>query len=148
MAPGSISYLAPSVYFQPKMVLPDVYRPYLPPIPIYCYNCLVCMKPYWSIKAVKRHESDANGPRMKNSVCKFLCPEGRPSEMKVHLIDKHKLPTGSPPIKRRRTSPRVTQIPATVAPPTVRVAPEKPAVESYNLAPNQTNFFSQLGGLD
>ena len=106
------------------------------------------MKPYQSIKAAKRHESDAHGPRMKCSECKFSCPEGRPSEMKVHLINKHNLPTGSPPIKRRRTSPRVAQTPATVAPPTVRVAPEKPAVESYTLAPNQENFFSQLGGLD
>ena len=85
---------------------------------------------------------------MKCNVCKFSCPEGRPSEMKVHLIDKHKLPTASPPIKRRRTSPRATQIPATIAPPTVRIAPEKPAVESNFLAPNQENFFSQLGGLD
>ena len=106
------------------------------------------MKPYQSIKAAKRHESDAHGPRMRCSECKFSCPEGRPSEMKVHLINKHNLPTGSPPIKRRRTSPRVAQTPATVAPPTVRVAPEKPAVESYTLAPNQENFFSQLGGLD
>ena len=106
------------------------------------------MKPNQSVKAAKRHESDAHGPRMKCSECKFSCPEGRPSEMKVHLVKKHNLPTGSPPFKRRRTSPSVTQIPATVAPPTVRVAPEKPVVESYTLAPNQENFFSQLGGLD
>lgn len=71
-----------------------------------------------------------------------------PSEIKVPLTDKHQLQTGSPPNKRRRKFPTATPVPGTVAPPTVRVAPKKPAVESYTLAANQESFFTQLGGLD
>ena len=132
MALGTRVYACPLCLLPGIMVLPTQYRPYLPPVPIYQYNCRVCMKPYRSVKAARRHEADSHGPRMKCGECKFTCPESRPAEMRNHQNLRHG--TDSPPAKRRRQ--------LTVKPPTERISADTPVAESYVLAPNQDSFLA------
>ena len=122
------------------MVVPKQYRAYLPHIPIYQYNCRVCMKPYHSVKAARWHKADSHGPRMKCGQCKFMCTESRLAEMKNHYNLRHG--TGSPTSKSRRQSALTEQ------PCTERIPAETPAVESYTLAPNQDRFLAALGAFD
>ena len=136
------------------MVLPSPYlQSNIPPLPVYQYFCRVCMKPFKTRLAWKRHEADSHGPRMQCGQCKFSCPEGRPGEMRKHRQMKHGVVTRSPPRKRRRQSAPanltfVQTSQSTLASPTKRIPAETLAVESYTLSSNQGEFLASLSTVD
>ena len=69
------------------------------PSQILRYFCRVCRKGYRGMAALRRHEKDAHGPRMRCSQCDFTCPERRHFEMKRHKEMKHGIPSTIPPQK-------------------------------------------------
>ena len=87
--------------------------------------------------ALRRHEKDAHGPRMRCSQCDFTCPERRHFEMKRHKEMKHGIPSTIPPQKIQDE---------TLHPQTIRVPPSLLAVNSYTHSSN--SFISALNDFE
>ena len=69
------------------------------PLQILRYFCRICGKGYRGMAALRHHERDAHGPRMRRSQCNFTCPERRHFEMKRHKEIKHGISSTIPPHK-------------------------------------------------
>ena len=107
------------------------------PSQILRYFCRVCRKGYRGMAALRRHERDAHGPRMRCSQCDFTCPERRHFEMKRHKEMKHGILSTITPHQMQDE---------TLHPPTIRVPPSPLAVDSYTLSSN--SFISALNDFD
>ena len=70
---------------------------------------------YGSLSALRRHERDSHGPRMRCGTCeKFTCPESRHFKMKRHLEMVRGVRSESPQRKNRKHLKSVLVVPETL----------------------------------